>query len=133
MSRLCTTHGQRTECEDRARILETEFAINSCNSSKKTLVTAFGGCFQRLIMNSCIIPVLVGKTIECIFFTNQKFIAWTSCNSTGHGFSCHLPVPSLLHLLADQSTHLQDLMEWTITTFLPVIFLHCTVIVFWQK
>ena len=27
MSRLMTDNGQRTECEDRARILETEFAI----------------------------------------------------------------------------------------------------------
>ena len=28
MSRLWTTDGRRTECEDRARILETEFAIS---------------------------------------------------------------------------------------------------------
>ena len=28
MSRLCTDNGQRTECEDSARILETEFAIH---------------------------------------------------------------------------------------------------------
>ena len=28
MSRLWTDNGRRTECEDRARILETEFAID---------------------------------------------------------------------------------------------------------
>ena len=33
MSRLMTD-GQRTECEDRARILETEFAIANSNRSK---------------------------------------------------------------------------------------------------
>jgi hypothetical protein len=35
MSRLWTTNGRTTECEDRARILETEFAIIKIKMKKK--------------------------------------------------------------------------------------------------
>ena len=62
MSRLWTTHGRtdgRTECEDRARILETEFAIQvlncqNCNQClkchKSPKLSLFGENYEEKVM-----------------------------------------------------------------------------------
>ena len=81
MSRLwTTTDGQRTECEDRARILETEFAkigTKRCFSAEKILISVCNMCWYLFIYISDTHEhffVLVLAHVVPMFNFNQRCI-----------------------------------------------------------